>query len=49
VLFLNLIPVVAFTVGFLSGKRFSPVELAGAGLVITALIANNVYQRRSFK
>ncbi len=49
VLFLNLIPVVAFTVGFISGKRFSPVELMGAGLVITALIANNVYQRRSFK
>jgi drug/metabolite transporter (DMT)-like permease len=49
VLFVNLIPVVAFTVGFLSGKRFSPVELLGASLVICALIANNVYQRRSFK
>jgi drug/metabolite transporter (DMT)-like permease len=48
-LFLNLIPVVAFTVGFLNGKRFTPVELLGAGLVIAALIANNVNQRRLVK
>jgi drug/metabolite transporter (DMT)-like permease len=49
VLFLNLIPVVAFTVGFLNGKRFTLIELLGAGLVITALIANNVVQRRLVK
>ena len=45
-LFLNLVPVVAFTVGFLGGSRFQPIELIGAGLVIGALIANNLYQRK---
>ncbi len=44
-LMLNLVPVVVFVIGFLQGQRFEPVELAGAGLVIAALAANNLYLR----
>jgi drug/metabolite transporter (DMT)-like permease len=44
-LLLNLVPVVVFAVGFAQGRRFEPIELAGAGLVIGALAANNGYLR----
>jgi drug/metabolite transporter (DMT)-like permease len=44
-LMLNLVPIVVFAIGFLQGQRFAPVELAGAGLVIGALAANNFYLR----
>jgi drug/metabolite transporter (DMT)-like permease len=44
-LLLNLVPIVVFVIGFLGGQRFEPVELAGAGLVIGALAANNLYLR----
>jgi drug/metabolite transporter (DMT)-like permease len=44
-LLLNLVPIVVFVIGFLQGQRFEPVELAGAGLVIGALAANNLYLR----
>jgi drug/metabolite transporter (DMT)-like permease len=46
-LMLNLVPVVVFAIGFAQGQRFAPVELAGAGLVIAALAANNLYLRRT--
>jgi len=41
----NLVPVVTFAIRILQGQRFAPIELAGAGLVVTALIANNLYLR----
>ena len=44
-LLLNLVPVIVFAIGFAQGRRFAPVELAGAGLVIGALVANNLYLR----
>ena len=45
-LMLNLMPVVVFAIEFAQGQRFEPVELVGAGLVIGALAANNLYLRR---
>jgi drug/metabolite transporter (DMT)-like permease len=45
-LMLNLVPVIVFAIGFAQGRRFEPVELAGAGLVVGALAANNLYLRR---
>ncbi|MGP1677263.1 MAG: DMT family transporter [Burkholderiales bacterium] len=41
----NLVPVVTFAIRILQGHRFETIELAGAGLVMTALIANNLYLR----
>jgi drug/metabolite transporter (DMT)-like permease len=46
-LMLNLVPIVVFAIGFLQGQAFAPVELAGAGLVIGALAANNLYLRHA--
>ena len=45
-LFLNLIPLVTFLIRFLQGHRFEPIELVGAAMVISALIANNLHLRR---
>ena len=44
-LMLNLVPVIVFGIGFAQGQRYLAVELAGAGLVIGALAANNLYLR----
>jgi drug/metabolite transporter (DMT)-like permease len=44
-LMLNLMPVIVFAIRFAQGQRFEAVELAGAGLVVGALIANNLYLR----
>jgi drug/metabolite transporter (DMT)-like permease len=41
----NLVPVVTFAIRIMQGHRFEPIELAGAGLVVAALIANNLYLR----
>lgn len=41
----NLVPVVTFIIRILQGHRFEAIELAGAGLVVAALIANNLYLR----
>ena len=46
-LMLNFVPIVVFAIGFLQGQAFEPVELAGAGLVIGALAANNLYLRHA--
>jgi drug/metabolite transporter (DMT)-like permease len=46
-LLLNLVPIVVFAIGFVRGQAFAPVELAGAGLVIGALAANNLYLRHA--
>ncbi|MEZ5738961.1 MAG: DMT family transporter [Burkholderiaceae bacterium] len=45
-LFLNLIPVVAFGIRYWQGYRFETVELVGAAMVIAALVANNLVLRR---
>jgi drug/metabolite transporter (DMT)-like permease len=41
----NLVPVVTFAIRILQGHRFEAIELAGAGLVVAALVANNLYLR----
>jgi drug/metabolite transporter (DMT)-like permease len=46
-LMLNLMPVIVFAIGFAQGRRFEAIELAGAGMVVGALVANNVYLRRA--
>lgn len=45
VLFINLVPLTAFAIGIAQGHRFGPGEIAGALLVIGALIASNVAGR----
>ena len=45
-LLLNLMPVVTFTIRFLQGQRFTPIEMLGALLVVGALIANNMLTRQ---
>jgi len=42
---LNFIPVGVFAIEAALGQTFTPVELAGAGLVVGALVANNLYLR----
>jgi drug/metabolite transporter (DMT)-like permease len=42
---LNLIPVSVFGIEAALGRSFGAMELAGAALVITALVANNLYLR----
>ena len=44
-LLINLLPVSTFVYRAAQGHRFTPPELIGAGLVILALIANNLYVR----
>lgn len=46
VLFINLVPVVAFLIGVAQGHAFGRAEVLGAVLVVGALIANNLYGRR---
>ena len=45
-LVLNIIPVTAFAIEAGLGRQFSAVEIAGAVLVIGALVVNNIYLRR---
>jgi drug/metabolite transporter (DMT)-like permease len=44
-LMLNFIPVGVFAIEAALGRSFAPIELAGAALVIGALVANNLYLR----
>jgi drug/metabolite transporter (DMT)-like permease len=46
VLFMNLVPITAFTIEIARGLRPGIVELAGAGLTVAALVAANVAQAR---
>ena len=46
-LMLNLIPVVTFIIRHIQGHRFAAAEFAGGAMVIGALIANNLYLRRT--
>ncbi|MGR8920571.1 MAG: DMT family transporter [Gammaproteobacteria bacterium] len=45
-LLINCMPVTTFVYRSLQGHAFAPAELAGAALVVAALIANNLYLRR---
>lgn len=45
-LILSLMPVITFSYRAFEGATFAPSELAGAALVVGALIANNLYLRR---
>jgi drug/metabolite transporter (DMT)-like permease len=47
VLFSNLIPVTTFAIEIVKGYRPNVAELAGAGLTIGALVANNLLVRRA--
>jgi drug/metabolite transporter (DMT)-like permease len=44
-LMLNLVPIGVFAIEAALGRSFAAVELAGAGMVIAALAANNLYLR----
>lgn len=44
-LFMNLIPVVTFTVRYWQGYRFETIELVGAAMVIAALTTQNLVMR----
>jgi len=46
-LMLNLIPIIVFAIEAWLGRSFAAIELGGAALVIGALVANNLYLRRS--
>lgn len=45
----NLIPVVTFSIRVWQGYRFQAIEIVGAVLVLGALIANNLYLRRTLR
>ena len=45
-LLMNLVPVVTFAVRFAQGARPTSLEVFGAALVISSLVANNLYLRR---
>ena len=47
ILFVNLVPIITFTIGYLRGNDISQVEILGAFLTIMALIANNFLSRKS--
>ena len=49
VLFVNLVPITAFTIGLAQGKSFTRIELYGAALTIVALIINNLNGRGFFR
>jgi drug/metabolite transporter (DMT)-like permease len=46
-LMVNLVPVGVFAIEAALGRRYESVELAGAALVIGALVANNLYLRHA--
>jgi len=46
-LMLNLIPIIVFAIEAWLGRSFAAIEIGGAALVIGALVANNLYMRRS--
>jgi drug/metabolite transporter (DMT)-like permease len=45
VLFINLVPITAFAIGVAHGQRFGASEIAGATLVIAALVASSLAGR----
>lgn len=49
VLFINFVPVSAFTIGAIQGHKITLTELIGAAMVMAALVANNLYVRSRMK
>jgi len=47
ILFVNLVPVVTFSIGIYQGHNISPIEIIGAIITIAALILNNVLGRKA--
>jgi drug/metabolite transporter (DMT)-like permease len=45
-LFMNAVPIVTFAIELLIGRRFLPIEYAGAALTIVALVINNIATRQ---
>src|SRR4249920_417013 len=45
VLFINLVPVTAFTIAVMGGRVPSGAELAGVALVVVALVLNSLAQK----
>jgi len=45
VLFINLVPITAFFIGYMQHEVFTGIEIAGAALTVTALLLNNFYSR----
>jgi hypothetical protein len=45
VLFMDIVPLTTIVISALEGYVFNQAEFIGAGLTITALILNNIYQR----
>lgn len=45
----NFIPVVVFLIGIVLGQEIAPAEFIGAGMVLAALIANNLFARRALQ
>lgn len=48
-LLINLLPVSTFVFRAIQGHRFEPIEIVGAALVVTALVANNLYLRTVYR
>lgn len=48
-LMLNLVPVGVFAIEAALGRNFAAIEIGGAALVISALVANNLYLRAAAK
>jgi drug/metabolite transporter (DMT)-like permease len=46
-LMLNMVPVGVFAIEAALGRTFAAVELAGAGMVVSALVANNLHLRKA--
>lgn len=49
VLFINLVPISAFTIGILTGQNFSEAEWVGAFLVLFSLLASNISVRAKWE
>jgi len=47
ILFINLVPITAFTIGSLKGDLITQPEILGATITISVLIMNNIYTRWS--
>ena len=46
-LMLNLVPIIVFAIEAWLGRSFAAIEIGGAAIVIGALVANNLYLRRT--
>jgi drug/metabolite transporter (DMT)-like permease len=45
-LFINIVPIVTFTISVITGYKMTIVELIGGIITIVALVCNNLYQRK---